>query len=293
MQMRTRSLLTRVLACAGAMLAPIGGYTSGSTQVSQVGQYYRITFETPSISFATRRHREPVEMNYHDRARKDFEQILADETYIERNVAKLHSELEKTVPLAPWSASQPELWGLDRGAPKPPFRMNFNVSYPRAGRLQLSFAKVPTEKQLDGIKARIQELFSLVAMSPSMTGQYYRFILPITAHTQYDPQSGAITDPLLSQSKALIEKQVGVLMKEFGQSLPIIPFDEKSPDLTRWDIQPGHASTNGPCRMGMTVDLPLKYSVLELSFGRSPTELEYVMISKRASELFPAKEEAW
>ncbi len=148
------------------LLAPRGGHTSGSTQVSKTGEYYRFTLETPVMNFMTDpRTGRSGEQEYHHSARKQFEELLlTHETWIEKNVTVIRKEFGTSAKLVPY---RPEfaflsnyLLGRPLDAGKPPYRMSFMILFPDMGSLELAFGAAPSPQLHDAIAKRIKELFS-------------------------------------------------------------------------------------------------------------------------------------
>jgi hypothetical protein len=278
---------------AGAASRAVGGHTSGYTSEKQEGRYYRVTFTTPCIAFAT----DPTtgesgEREYHDRAGREFRSLLEKvKPSIERSVAALRSELEGGPTLLPFDDELPEVWDYELGRQKSavPCRMSFRIDYPEHGSLELSFARAPTREQSDTIQGRVRELFSDVNMGPSQKGKYHRITLSVRADFSMDPATGKIVTPELDRMRPLIEKSVAALLAEFGGELSLSPFSDADA-LLRDPQVCGERKEGGPFRMGIKVYCRDDAFMLYLSFGKAPTQARFVAISTRANQFFSVED---
>src|SRR5688500_14207240 len=93
------------------LLVPRGGHTSGSTQVSKSGEYYRLTLATPSKIFrADPETGESGEAEYHHSEKKRFEELLVTHAkWVEKNIAVIRKEFDAVAKLVPYRAEYPAL----------------------------------------------------------------------------------------------------------------------------------------------------------------------------------------
>lgn len=151
----------------GVFFASRGGFTSGSTRVSQVGGYYAIALETPSIVFeANPATGQSPEQAYHAEARKYFTETLArHKSWIEEKVALLRREFEEKGQIVAYDANHALLNGYQIDSPfdpkrTGPCRLRFPIFFPDMGELELSFANPPAKGVREALAGRIKALFT-------------------------------------------------------------------------------------------------------------------------------------
>jgi hypothetical protein len=140
-----------------------GSLTSGSTQVTQVGEYYSLTLATASIDFATDpTSGESPEQNYHQRAHEKFTQLLVkNKKSIEEKVAQLMLKF-KAMNFVPYDAKFPLIYDFLLGKSdiqKGPVRITFYIHFPDEGNLVLAFASAPQRQNVDALRDEINIMF--------------------------------------------------------------------------------------------------------------------------------------
>lgn len=142
-----------------------GGHTSGSTQVTQAGDYYAFTLATPSIDFAP----DPMtgespEQNYHARANDSFNKLLEkNKSKIKEKVQQVMDEYKEKIKFVPYKKTYPLLYDfhLDKkDTKKEPVRMIFEVMFPEMGSLELAFSLPPDKATFETLKEKIAVIFA-------------------------------------------------------------------------------------------------------------------------------------
>ncbi len=246
---------------------------SGSTRVTQRGEFFELLLSTPNMNFAMNpMTSQSPEADYHARAKERFERIFAEKTaFIDKQMTRFGNEFRDRIKFHPFDPALPRHQEGARG----PCQVGFMVSQLS---INLALGSAPEKALREEMAQRLRALFILRA---GLVTRDYEVALEADALGDDESEkTQAMLERTLAEAQPELDVVVAALRTEQQTKLPLLPYKASLP-IAPLATKPGRG---GSCRFNFRIEVP-RGAELILTLAAAPTHEQWMNLCERLQAL--------